>query len=739
MFNSFNVTSKPGTEPGYPTEQVPPNSHPSSRTKRQQVSRACIWCRTYRVKCDANYPCRNCQIKGRKCSDETGQHDVRTFPSAIKEIERLQKRVKDLERQIKRRSDDQDEKISERPKRLLSPNLDPLDQHGGNKSYYNWDFISTPNDPSNRQCYGHSSRFYFTEQMTSYLGLVLPQQESDMELTPTSMSAMSFSPEIPTNPYKAREFSNWRHIHLSRSKEEQLLAKFWLTFRWRLPDLDEAAFGTHYTSVWQGQSLVRNMSPFVDIILALSIQHNSSLGTDYDKIEVGIPDHLFYRRCQSLLADELEGPSIQTFHCYFLSATWLYNASYLNMAHNMLAISIRSGVILGLHLEPPSVLPPEERLLRKRLWWLTYTFEMKMSIELGRPLAVNFSQVSCGIPLSPSTVASPDATAFHTYAIKLTLAIRAIYITFYRQCASALRTSGNRTLHQDSSVLETCAVFLQSKTTYLQTWLQRLPPCFKTPRTNHGQPFSTDRSTLVILPSTPSWLIQQRISLELNYHDYSMSLHRPFISFNGLHHARLATSTPVTDTNALICLNHAITTTSILHHLLSETTILAGWHESTPWLWNATLCMIGYIIAHPDRECTLIARQALTTAMSTFSILSPNFSSASRAEKIAAELAARADVLIARTNEPIEHNDLDHGSQDTLLRFPPTPGFDYNQYHLDDFTDSVMFQDTRTAASTNFTFMFDSIGDFTDDGNLFDLLDFGDLNDLDHLSGEMDI
>lgn len=531
---------------------------------------------------------------------------------------------------------------------------------------------------------------------------------------------------------RAGSYATEHHINLSRTDEDHLLEQFWLFFQWRLPDLDIAAFKVYHSSLWEPQHHARRSSPLVDILLALAIQSKSTSSPSND---MNIQAHSLYRRCQALLADELDGPSIQTFHCYLLSAMWLYNASHLNVAHSMLATCIRNGVILGLHLEPSSDLPSDQKAIRRRLWWLAYAFEMKMGMELGRPLAVNFSQVSCNIPTSLVSPVTPEITAFHTHFITLTLATRAIYITFYRECARVLRTSNCKVIHQDPMALEATASFLQSKTTYLETWIRRLPQSFKTPRNNLGQPFSTDRSTLTISPISLPWLIQQRLLLELLYHDYSMSLHRPFISFNRSSHHTPSSPTPNTLANALVCLNHAITTTSILHQLLTETNLLSGWHEPVPLLWNATISIIGYILAHPDNINTPTAREALRTSITTFSLLAPNFPNATRAEAIVHEWSSKLDTLFGTTREADDDTTVTSTNHDASSTFPGNPAFDFNAFHLDDFTDPAAFQDPVATGSTsafpaNYTYAFDSMGGFGDDSDLFNFLDFGDMSDI---------
>lgn len=86
MFSTFAIASEANAHRDEQYQATEPTSYRTARPKRHQVSRACVWCRTYRIKCDASYPCKNCQVKGRRCTDEKGKDDVRTFPHAIKYV-----------------------------------------------------------------------------------------------------------------------------------------------------------------------------------------------------------------------------------------------------------------------------------------------------------------------------------------------------------------------------------------------------------------------------------------------------------------------------------------------------------------------------------------------------------------------------------------------------------------------------------------------------------------------------
>ena len=228
---------------------------------------------------------------------------------------------------------------------------------------------------------------------------------------------------------------------------------------------------------------------------------------DIDRGDATIVGRWLYRRCQSHLADQLEGPSIRTFQAQLLSVIWLKYAAFHNMAHSLLATGIRTGIILGLHLEPSEDFSENHRDFRKRLWWTMYAMELGMAMELGRPLAVNISQVTCSIPADNGGYFLYDQRlkCYNAHFVKLFLATRAVYITFYRKCAQVLGSSDQKSLYGYPAGLEECAEFMQSKFQYLQTWFHQIPEFLKMERNNSGEPYSTDRSSLNFQAEDPAW------------------------------------------------------------------------------------------------------------------------------------------------------------------------------------------------------------------------------------------
>ena len=595
----------------------------------------------------------------------------------LREVERLRFRVKELEEQLENKEQTTRDIVAFHPEppssSATSPSVlaspDPLNEQGAKKRF--WEGIHTSTARSHQtQCYGPASSFYFIGRISSYLGNVFKQPHLDHEMQPSSASRAFASPtslmrgNTEENCYPTEVPLN--ADYLTRTQEEYFLSLYWQSYHCTYHILNESDFREHYHSLWQASATSRKPSALADIVLAICMQYGISfiprsdtgfaLKADVDGNDATIAGRWFYRRSQALLAYELESPSITTLQCHILSLVYLCNASFQNMAHSSLALAVRTAHILGLHLEPAEEMSRVQSELRKRLWWTLYAVESKTCMKLGRPWSAPLSQVTCKLPaddgdlalLSGSNFASFDEhVTWLTYGLqntKLILAARAIYIAFYDKCAVMLGTNHGKSLYQDAPSLESCADYLVSRMKHLQSWLHDVPNALKTERKSAGEPFSTDRSALDVDIFAPLWLQRQRLVLELLYHNLSMNLYRPFICFSPTSNS----STPLADGNAISCVNHAMTITNIIHQILTETDILSGWHEAFQWLWNATLSLIGFMLAYPIHPSTPSARKAIDNAISAFKSFGNNFAIATSAANVTRDLTLKADLLIDR-------------------------------------------------------------------------------------------
>jgi hypothetical protein len=191
--------------------------------------------------------------------------------------------------------------------------------------------------------------------------------------------------------------------------------------------------------------------------------------------------------------------------------------------------------------------------------------------------------------------------------------------------------------------LETLTAFLTEALRSIEAWAQNVPKALQTARRNSGSPFSTDRSPLDIDLFAPLWLQRQRVLLKLLYHTTLTSLYRPFLRFTPFS----AHSVPLSDSHAIGALNHAMAVTNMLHQTLSETDILAGWHQACQYQWTATLSLLGFAFANPVCPPTPSALRTMNSAILIFEAFGHSFAVARSAAAMTRELKARAEFLIA--------------------------------------------------------------------------------------------
>ncbi|RAK84159.1 hypothetical protein BO79DRAFT_203392 [Aspergillus costaricaensis CBS 115574] len=654
-------------------------------SRRNHVSRACNWCRVLRIKCDSNMPCRNCRSRGRSCTKKRSV-EPRTLPHAIMEIERLRQRVHQLEQRL----------ASQNPQ-AKSPSSNRV----------SWEGILTRSGHSSQaQWYGLSSAFYFIGRMNAYLGAVLGQPQDERQLQPNSASRTF------TNPISAQrdttdglpapgiadnlESGNY----LTGMQEDYFLDLFWQSYHPTYQILDERDFREHYRSLWAESSTRRQSSALVDIILALCMQYGLACAPrgegssvshpgSVDVNDASIAGRQYYRRSQTLLMSELESPSIATLQCHIFSVVYLCNASFQNMAHTTLALAVRTAHILGLHLDPPEDLPRPQQELRRRIWWTLYTVESKTCMKLGRPWSAPDVVASCQLPSHGHELARLSGTNIASYGGNVTwltyshltstliLAAQTVYRAFYNTCSEIMATHKVKNLYANLDALEAAAKSLIPPIKNLHDWVQDVPIAMKTKRKDAGEPFSTDRSALELERFAPMWLQRQRILLELLYHNQCMNFYRPFITFPSTAHLSVAeasivspsTSTPTAEDHAVSCLNHAMTITQILRQILTRTDILSGWYEAYQWQWNATLALVGFLLAFPLHPATQSARTSIDVAVAVLEMFGRNFAVAASAANVARGLTAKADILIARfTTMPVS----DPGVVDNLV-LPDSP------------------------------------------------------------------
>ncbi|KAI9928671.1 hypothetical protein ASPWEDRAFT_106212 [Aspergillus wentii DTO 134E9] len=659
MFSTFsanlNSTDRPSEQPAA-----------APRPKRNQVVRACDWCRLNRIKCDDKQPCQNCRNHGGYCSN-TKQFEAQSLPAANREIHRLRNRLKDLQEQL--------DKVTEESKAQAAAAKYPSPQ-SSNASISSltaptelpvsarktWDGIADPESRTGRVIhYGPLSSPYMVLRLNRHLSdsLNQPHVKSPLPVrisqlhrhAPTiSQEQLSDDSERPDLRVGLNEVED-----LSRDQEEYFLVLLWQAYHCMYPIIAEEEFRTYYDSLWAGTNgqQPRQPSALVDSLLAVCMQYGSMFLVDDDDMADSDSDsqathfttaaHAFYRRSQRTLMEKLENPSVHTLQSHMYCIIYLYNTASLDTAHMLLGLAIRIAQMLRLHIRPLEPTPKHTQELHSRIWWTLYQLDSQISMTLGRPPIINPDDVGCPMPgdsgeaveLSATVLVSPPDEdiswlSFHTQYVRLTAAARAVHSAFEARTMQVLQSKNFQDIHEDPLTLESLAGFLGSEVRTLYDWVQGVPRSLKNQRKGSAEPFSTDRKVFNLNPASPLWLQRQRLLLELIYHHLQIATFRPFVRFP----PRDRSVTPLADSHSISCLNHAVVLTMLLHQVLSETDLLRGWTPIFQYQWDATICIMSFVLANPVCPPTPAARKILPTALRTLEKLDPSFATAASAAQM---------------------------------------------------------------------------------------------------------
>jgi hypothetical protein len=655
------------------------------RRKRKQVIRACDGCRLQRVKCDYNLPCSNCKRRGQNCSN-VDFTQASTIVQASREVKCLQEKVQMLEQALEaeRRKATQLEHQYPILEYALAAPFSLLESLYSNDENLAEDppagiLIRTPRSKY-KVWYGPSSLFCFIRQISDYLKTALKQPCTPDSLLPVSTtSEQDIFTAGPRESLSIGDKANNKGIiigpnYLTSIQEEYFLDLFWQSHYVSLfPIVRENEFKENYRLLWTGPREGRYASALVDIILAICLQSDmsfsstESLEQKEETTDVTVAGKWHYRRCQTLLGQESESPTISTLQCQLLCVVYLCRGSLQNMSDSAMALAVRTAYMLGLHLEPPLNIPEEERELRRRLWWALYVLDCKVGMKLGRPSLL----YQCNtMPSLPSDSAENASSSGSTYApigenttwlsynlqnTKLFLEVRAVQATFYEkdgvQCNAGVAWENPKVLEAHMDLMD-----LHSKR--IDIWINGVPKSLKTKRKNHGQPISVDCSPLELEQYVPLWLHRQRLLLELTYHHLSTSTYRPFINLN-----HTLTKHPREENFAARCALHSIALTHITHQIVSLTSILDGCNEVFQFQWNASITLAGFLLAYPKSSSAIAAQNALRISASVFDIYGKHFSMAPSAANIVRSLIKKIDFLVQddQTSPPSPQESLDNG------------------------------------------------------------------------------
>ncbi|KAJ5675934.1 hypothetical protein N7462_008831 [Penicillium macrosclerotiorum] len=660
MFHTFNLAAPAQ----HGLDQRTSNSVSPSR-KRQKVSRACDRCRTFRTKCGEK-PCSRCVEDKVRCmwtSSPTAKQTSKTLVSTG-------------ERHLKPHPRDhvQPDDFAPKPEILAPENI--VSSVDG--SQHSMPLASNPASratdipiPNN----GHTKLDEHIELLNRpvYVFAKLDAFFADSRTTSRTASNGAISDlknvypgPFPTLPHIATSADSQPpcNEHLTEDQQKYFLRLFWEAYHPLLQASDEVEF----------QSLLdldRRQTPEVgkltkalaNCMTALGIQYGHGAGLTsrilslrHCAVNISWIGYEYFRRCRDYIA-LLTEPTLLSMQCYALMSLYLMNASHFREAYCLLGTAIRDSHSVNLHEEPSERLQPRERIAQRKIWWLLFMLDIKCSQQLGKPVAVQTATITCALPSADELTTMPGNTrvcwknlhvsTYFVHAVKLAVSLAEIH-----------RMVSTSKLYEDASnvtVLEQRANLLATSLACLEKWSNELPDDLLNPRKNTGytESMSTAESPIVLELGAPSWLHHQRVLLEVYYHNAYIMLQRPFICFpqpsNSSH-----VQQPQTDQHACSSIQHAITMIIIVHDLCSSSDIFFGWPEILPPLWNATVTILGFVIANPLSPQSQRAVQWIFKALAVFEAFAATEPFAARAENITKSHVAKINGILTNLDEKPE-------------------------------------------------------------------------------------
>jgi Fungal specific transcription factor domain len=589
-----------------------------------------------------------------------------------REIHKLRNRLKNLQEQLEKATEESKTRIADATSpsvkspsvsNTTSSNTTPAELPNSHRQ--TWDGVYDPELQTGRVIhYGPLSSSYMVMRLNRYMSQSSNQLHLK-SLLPVRISQIHrHSPTVSHEQLLDEgEQSSLRPglaevEDLSREQEEHFLVLLWQAYNCIYPVVVEEEFREYYNSLWEGTNgqAPRQPSALVDSLLAVCMQYGSTfMVEDEDDMAGGETEshvtrfhtaaHAFYRRSQRVLMEKLENPSIKSLQSHIYCIIYLYNTANLDTAHALLGLAIRIAHMLRLHIRPLGPTPGPKQELFSRIWWTLYQLDSQISMTLGRPPLIDPDEVGCAMPRDSgdafqlSTLISPPSEqeiswlSFHVQYVRLMAAARWVYDAFGARCAQVLRTKGIQDIHDDRPTLESLAGVLSSQVHVMYDWVQTVPQSLKNQRKGSGEAFSTDRTPVNLNPASPLWLQRQRLLLEIVYHHLQIANFRPFVRFP----PRGAFLTSLSDNHGITSLNHAVVLTIILNQAISETDLLSGWTSLFQYQWDATVCILSFVLANPVCPPTPAARKILPKALQNLHKLGQSFSPAANTIQLAWE------------------------------------------------------------------------------------------------------
>ena len=227
-------------------------------------------------------------------------------------------------------------------------------------------------------------------------------------------------------------------------------------------------FQTRYDAMWlHPGTLLKDVEPGWISVVFMMLVFGAQALEDRDKAQSMHIQRHYLELVQGRMHQLLSATILINVQAILLLQLYQHNCTERNSAFMLLGCASRMAMALGMHREGTSGgFDETEREVRKRVWWTAYVFEQNQCAILGRPCAIDDSEVNISYPnelMLDGGVSVPSG--YVEYSVRLAKLMSEIRRKVYATPITSLtRPSGY-------SKISVAAQFLLD----LDTWQNNLP------------------------------------------------------------------------------------------------------------------------------------------------------------------------------------------------------------------------------------------------------------------------
>ncbi|KAI8875547.1 hypothetical protein K501DRAFT_233519 [Backusella circina FSU 941] len=470
--------------------------------KRNKISRACDECRKRKVKCDGVQPCSRCRKSNAEC----------VFAKLPPKRGPPKQYMENLENRLQR---------VEKALSLLSPTpkLDPmLDSSSHNMT-----------QSQHRFAINEIGQAYYVNDIQSRVDRI-PSSDTTMDThsdkasvcdSSSSSTASLFHHLPPTIITTQAETAIPDHLS-SRNilSEVQPLTDIYFDHVHKyVPMIHKPSFLKQMHSATNPPSrlLLYAMCAVASRWSPDYLNHNHQSANAYPN-QGGLPGYTYYQRALDLLDEFTDSPRITTIQALVLLVKYqeyFQRPGYHHRSYLYLGIAVKMCDDLGLSQIEGDAYETETK---RRTFWVTFMYDLLLSIEQGHASYFDTRQCKTGFPLvtGEEGPALEELIINQNIFIQLAKVLSEIY-AMSRRIATRQQLQGDKRT-KDQEIEEQARLF--SLHTHLENFLFEVPPSLIYPPTQDNENYLPEKQ-----PITDPFIG----FLHMTYHFSMILLHRPYV------------------------------------------------------------------------------------------------------------------------------------------------------------------------------------------------------------------